>query len=248
MSPRLKAAGFPQKLANSSNRIIRPQDVQDVYARPESELRRLERAGLVRRLAKGYYLRLPDQAQGRSWTPEVEPIALGIGVAVFGRDHVCLMGPSAARLLGVLPRALATATVAVPNQHALVETSLGRVRFVKRSVEDLDRQRSSTAVTDGWVTTAEQTILDVAARPTLGDVTSSTATEIIERLSQAVDWSVVIEIAARQHRTSALARAGWIGSGVSDVPSFPKSRRPVKRMGLRATSASEPARFGIEDE
>jgi hypothetical protein len=81
------------------------------------------------------------------------------------------MGLSAARLHGVIPRALATTIVAVPRQHrpiALTDRP-AVVRFVKRGTNSLDAERIRTELGPVLVTTPEQTVLDLAHRPNLGD-------------------------------------------------------------------------------
>src|SRR5438874_12539652 len=96
------------RLTRTENRILRPRDFDDVYANPGGEFGRLARTGVLDRLAHGYYLLVPEEHRGAFWRPEVEGVALGVTVADYGRDAVALMGPSAARLLGAIPRALAT--------------------------------------------------------------------------------------------------------------------------------------------
>ena len=56
----------------------------------------------------------------------LEAAAAGIATAIYGPDDVIVMGPSAARLHGAIPRALATATIAVPSQHRESHCPTGR--------------------------------------------------------------------------------------------------------------------------
>lgn len=58
---------------------------------------------------------------GRLWLPSLEGAAAGIASTIYGADNAILMGVSAARVLGVIPRALATAVVAVPKQHRSIK-------------------------------------------------------------------------------------------------------------------------------
>ena len=51
--------------------------------------------------------------------------------------------------VGAIPRALATATVAVPRQRPALATTARRVQFVTRKVERLDAQRVVTDITAG---------------------------------------------------------------------------------------------------
>lgn len=71
--------------------------------------------GVPRRAAHGYYIVAPQEQVGRAWLPGLEAAAAGIASTIYGADRVVVMGVSAARLLGVIPRALATAVVAVPR-------------------------------------------------------------------------------------------------------------------------------------
>jgi hypothetical protein len=61
---------------------------------------------------------IPQHRLGDStWTPDLHTAALGIGQADYGTGAVALMGVTAARLHGAIPRALAVAVVAVPKQR-----------------------------------------------------------------------------------------------------------------------------------
>lgn len=243
-----RASGLPQALERRANRVVRPRDLRDVYPFPDAELRRLESRQLVTRLAHGYYLRPPDVARGTAWRPEVEAVALGVAVADYSRDDVALGGASAARYLGAIPRALSTGVVFVPKQRPALSTSAGRVCFVKRPVAGLDVQRVDTPVVAGWRTSAEQTILDLADRPTLGGIMQLTASEAIESLSSDADWSRIVELAHVQRKPSALARAAWIASGVIEGPEIPAPRRSVADRGMRAAPGADRARYRIAIE
>ncbi|WP_390624230.1 type IV toxin-antitoxin system AbiEi family antitoxin [Fodinicola feengrottensis] len=82
------------------------------------------------------------------------------------------MGISAARVHGALPRALNVAVVAVERHRNTLQLTdrKAAVLFVRRAVARLDVQRHQTELGQGWVTTVEQTLLDLIARPELGDV------------------------------------------------------------------------------
>ena len=57
-----------------------------MYRHPEVEFARLERAGLLRRVARGYYAIPPDGAPvDAAWLPTPEGTALGIGLADYPR-------------------------------------------------------------------------------------------------------------------------------------------------------------------
>lgn len=111
----------PRELAAFPLRTLRPQDAEDVYAQPRGEMRRLERRGVLHRLAHGYYVVVPQDQTGTGWMPTLEAAAAGIATADFGLANAILMGVSAARLHGAIPRAIATGVVAVPAQRAAIK-------------------------------------------------------------------------------------------------------------------------------
>ncbi len=227
------------RLARTGNRVLKPGDFQDAYANTWDEFARMTRTGVLAKLAHGYYLLVPEAERGGYWAPEIEGIALGVALADYGRDAVALMGPAAARELGAVPRALATATVAVPRQRPPLVTTAGRIQFVKRAVERLDTQRVVTEVTTGWTTTPEQTVLDLADRPLLGGITAATAEEAIRALAERCDQQAVARLARAQHKTAAWQRYCW----VMGLPA-PTTRRNIPTYGLRGVG--DPADYGLE--
>ena len=118
-------------------------------------------------MAHGYFAHIPEVSRGGEWRPEIEALALGIGQADYGKNEVALMHLSAARIHGAIPRALAVAVVAVPKRRPALETSCGRIVFVKRDVDSIKRMRIETELATGWCTSIEQTALDLANRPEL---------------------------------------------------------------------------------
>jgi hypothetical protein len=130
---------------------------------------------------------------------------MGVAQADYGRGEVALMSVSAARHHGAIPRALGVAVVAVPKQRPRLESDAGRIVFVKRDVQRLDLERVETQLTPGWVTTIEQTLLDLAARPALGDLQRLDVEEAIKVLSTRADRSLLNQLAQDQHRPAALA-------------------------------------------
>lgn len=237
----------PSQLIRRGNRILRPRDAASLYPNPRPEVARLVGRGALRRLAHGYYVAPPDDQLGDpDWRPAIEAVALGIAQADYGRDGAALMGPSAARVQGAIPRALATGLVAIPVQRPLLATAHGRVRFVKRDLARLDTVRVVTELAQGWATSAEQTILDLADRPLLGGITIDTASEAIGALALRADWSLVVALAGRQRKPAALARARWLGSAAAGraLPGK-RPRRQVPSLGLRPVSDLPAGEFGI---
>jgi hypothetical protein len=199
------ATALPPALARRDNRILRTAEAGLVYAHPRPELRRLVANGVITRVATGYYVLNPQNRLGdHHWRPAIEAVALGIGQADYRRDAVALMGVTAARHHGAIPRALATAVVAVPRQRPRLVTTAGDVVFVKRDAAKLDLERITTELTAGWVTTIEQTMLDLAARPELGGQPATEAFDAIRALNSRADADLLTELAHSQHRPSAL--------------------------------------------
>lgn len=147
--------------------VLRPKDAQGIYVQPHPEFRRWEESGVLLKVAHGYYAHIPEAARGGSWRPEIESLALGIGQADYGKNSVALMHLSAARIYGAIPRALAVAVIAVPKRRPTLETSCGRIVFVKREISLIKRMRIDTELATGWCTSIEQTVLDLANRPDL---------------------------------------------------------------------------------
>ncbi len=156
---RKHSTAVPAGLAARPLRTFRTGQAEDTYAHPGPEIARLHEHGLLHRLADGYYVVVPQDMLGRTWIPDLEAAAAGIATTIYDHDDIVVMGLSAARLHGAIPRALATAIVAVPRQHRPI-TLTDRpavVRFVKRNTAELDAERVRTELGPTLVTTPEQT-------------------------------------------------------------------------------------------
>jgi predicted transcriptional regulator of viral defense system len=189
-------------------RTFRAADAAVVYAHPAPQLRRLEQLGVLHRLAHGYYTVVPQDQISTNWMPTLEAAAAGIAAARFHPDRAPLMGVSAARLHGALPRALAVAIVAAPAQHDPI-TLLDRpasVRFVKRDMTRVDVETVPTELGRALVTSIEQTVLDLARRPAL-NVAEDQIPDALRALLPRCEPEVLEELARRQRLRSALARA-----------------------------------------
>ncbi|WP_019928614.1 type IV toxin-antitoxin system AbiEi family antitoxin [Nocardia sp. BMG111209] len=205
---------LPVDLARFQLRTVRPQDAACVYAHPRPELARLTARGLLHRVANGYYIVVPQAEVGRPWMPGLEAAAAGIGSAIYGADRAVVMGVSAARLLGAIPRALATAVIAVPRQHKPIALTdrLATVRFVRRDTELLDAERVETTLGPALVTTPEQTLLDLARRPGLGNAETDVPAAVTA-LFRDSDPQRLAELARSQRLGAALRRAeAWAGA------------------------------------
>jgi hypothetical protein len=196
----------PALLWSGPSQVLRTRDLGRRYSRPAGEARRLAVSGVLRRVAHGYWLVPPvDRVQDPHWRPEVEALALALAVADYGADTVALMGASAARALGALPRAVAVGVVAVPRQRRELTTPYGTIRFVTRDVGRLQLTRARTELADGYTTDVEQTMLDLEHRRELGGVAPADVDEAVAALSARADWDVLRELAADQ-RLGATAR------------------------------------------
>ncbi len=208
-----RSTPIPTALAQAPLRTIRPRDAAAVYAHPRTQLVRLTDRGLLHRLADGYYVVVPQGMVGRRWLPDLEAAAAGIATTIYGHDDIVVMGLSAARLHGVLPRAVASAIVAVPRRHhpvALTDRP-AVVRFVQRDTRSLDAERIPTELGPTLVTTPEQTVLDLAHRPTLGD-NESDVPDAVAALYSRSDKKRLQRLAAEQRRVASLRRAeDWAG-------------------------------------
>jgi predicted transcriptional regulator of viral defense system len=199
------AVGIPPRLARLGKAVFRPRDLADIYAHPRAEVARLAANGVVRQLATGYYTLVPaHRIADRAWRPDPQASALGVGQADYGMAAVALMGVSAARVHGAIPRSLAVAVVAVPKQRPEMEIDGARVVFARRDTQKLDLERTETELGTGWVTTVEQTLLDLAVRPKLGGISKADADEAMRALAIRADWATVETLAQKQHRPGAL--------------------------------------------
>ncbi|MCX8553860.1 hypothetical protein OS121_01925 [Mycolicibacterium mucogenicum] len=206
---------IPAALAQVPLRTIRPRDATAVYPHPRPQLARLTEHGLLHRLADGYYVVVPQDMVGRPWIPGLEAAAAGIGTAIYGADEIVVMGISAARLHGAIPRALASAIIAVPHQHRPIALSdrPAIVRFVKRQTAEIDAELIRTELGPTLVATPEQTVLDLARRPSLGDAEPDVRTALAALYARS-DKNRLRELATGQRRLASLRRAeAWVHAG-----------------------------------
>lgn len=204
--------GLPTAMTRAPLRTFRPRDLAEVYAQPSEALHRLAGQGRVRRVAHGYYVAVPDD-ENDLWWPAVEDVAAGVATAIFGERVPVLMHLTAARLHGAVPRALAVAVVAVPEQHEpvrLLGTRAGTVRFVRREVAQLDAVLRRLELGPALVTTPEQTVLDLARRPRLVGLEGEAA-DAVRQLLPRCDRDRLQRLAAEQRMRATLARV--LGSG-----------------------------------
>lgn len=207
------AVGVPSALGRRPLRALRPADAAAVYAHPRQQLARLERAGVLHRIANGHYVVVPHEHVGRPWLPSLEAAAASISVSDVGIEHTVVMGVSAARLHHAIPRALGVAVVAVPRQRARLRLRdrHADVVFVQRDVTRLAAELMGTDLGRVLVATPEQTVLDLAHRPTLGG-SDSVARDAARALLPRCDPAELDRIAGEQRFGAARRRLdAWVG-------------------------------------
>ncbi|MCZ6663039.1 MAG: hypothetical protein O6951_08980 [Actinobacteria bacterium] len=201
-------------------------------------------------LAHGYYAVPPSEWIGDpAWVPEIEAVALGVAAADHQSGRVAIVGISAARVLGFLPRALAAAVVAVPVRRRYLATRVGQVHFWQREVEQLETQVWRSELGQGRVSTVEQALLDVADRPERAGVTIGTAQEALHNLALAANWDRALTLARSQEAAPSYRRVRWFADAiVPDAPFIKRPRHHITSRGLRPIEPTDRARFGIRDD
>ncbi|HJQ45562.1 MAG TPA: hypothetical protein VJ870_04435 [Amycolatopsis sp.] len=186
-------------------RVAALQEAGDIPADPGYA--RLAAGGVLHRVAPGYYAILRSEHIGSDWVPDVEAVSWGIAAADDGPRSVALMGLSAARVHGTLADAIDVAVVATTRNRPTLRLTdrTATVSFVRRDPDRLKIERYSGALGSGWVTTVEQTLLDLAAYPQLGgrpDLAEDGITGLIDK----ADPHVLYSLAGAQRRLGALDR------------------------------------------
>ena len=207
-----RASGLPAPLARTPFGVIRPADAQTVYARPRQEFQRLTDRGVLHKLSTGHYATVPQHSHDRTWRPSLEASAYGIAAADYGAQGAILMGLSAARLHGAIPRALAIAVIAIDRNrpNLTLADRDATVLFVRRDTRALDAEMVNTDLGTALVTTIEQTLLDLAHRPDLGGVPDE-AQAAVRALWPRADADKLEQIAAERRLRTALRRAHtWV--------------------------------------
>lgn len=201
--------GALRDVARAPLRAARPVNLADQYVNPRALLRHHAAKGDLIRLAPGYYMAPPDD-QPVAWRPTIETATAAIATAAYPGEDVVLMGLTAARIHGALPRAIGVGIVAVPRQHAPIGLDDGgQAIFVARDTDRLDAVRMPVETGRVLVTTVEQTVLDLARRPNLGGLELE-ARDAIVNLMPRVDNDHLLELAGEQNfvrRAAALLKA-----------------------------------------
>lgn len=184
-------------------KTVRAKALKGVYAHPNKGLLDLVRRGAVHKLAYGYYCLVPPEENPQTWMPALEAAAAGVATAIWGEGVPVLMGESAARVHGALPRALGEAVVAVPAKQDRIRMTdrEATIRFVIRDVYSLDAIRVETELGRTLATSAAQTALDLARDPQILHKPDLVAT--VKALLARAPADEIVEIAASQGRTQA---------------------------------------------
>jgi hypothetical protein len=150
-----RRTGLPVEFAQAPMRTVRTAHAAAVYAHPGTQMVRLDRLGLLHKVAVGYYVVVPQEHVGTDWRPTIEAAAAGVATATLGAGRAVLMGVSAARLHHVVPRALGMAIVAVPDDRrdVVLRDRDGLVHFVQRNTDVLDAELMTTDLGPCLVTT-----------------------------------------------------------------------------------------------
>ncbi|WP_158374342.1 type IV toxin-antitoxin system AbiEi family antitoxin [Cellulosimicrobium cellulans] len=196
-------------VAAAPSRTVRPSDLAPFYTNPRAGVQDLERRGWLHRLAYGYYCGVPLDADPATWRPSLEAAAAAVARTPAEVDEPVLMGLTAARVHGAVPRALGTAWVAVTAARRPLRLADrdAEVRFVRRSVATLDAERVVLDLGAVLVTTPEQTLLDLA-RPATADPEH---VAVARALSPLADQAVLADLATRTRAGAALDRVRrWV--------------------------------------
>ncbi len=170
---------------------------------------------MLHRIANGHYVVVPHEHVGTAWLPSLEAAAAAISVSDVGLEQTVVMGVSAARLHHAIPRALGRAVVAVPRQRAALRLRDrdAHVVFVRRDVARLAAELVGTDLGRVLVTTPEQTVLDLAHRPTLG-TSEQVARDAARALLSRCEPAELDRIAGQQRLGATLRRLDdWVGRG-----------------------------------
>ncbi|MFC7486708.1 type IV toxin-antitoxin system AbiEi family antitoxin [Knoellia sp. CPCC 206453] len=206
-----RQTGLPAELAQAPLRTVRARDVT-VYKHVRPQLARLTQAGLLHRLANGYFTVVPQDRVGAEWMPTLEAAAAGVAAADFGARGFALMGISAARVHHALPRAVGVALVAAPRRRGPVHMTDRNavVRFLIRDVAAMEVELTETEMGRCLITTPEQTLLDLAHRPDR-DALDEDVEAAMRALAARCDAALLAEIAANQRLGRALDRVRRAG-------------------------------------
>lgn len=138
--------------------------------------------------------------------PELEAVALGAGVGRGGGSGG-VDGVERGAGPRRFPRAVGVAVLAMARHRPVLQLTDrdAVVLFVRRNLVGLDLQRHQTEPGEGWVTSIEQTVVDLAARPDLGAMPQA-ALAAVAALVPRADPELLEELVAGHHRRPSVRR------------------------------------------
>ncbi|MEZ5084898.1 MAG: type IV toxin-antitoxin system AbiEi family antitoxin [Tessaracoccus sp.] len=196
------ALAVPEQIAGAPLRTVRPLMLREIYANPEKEVVRMRRSGRLVRIAPGTYTAKPDTIPpDTAWFPDFEEAAMAYATGQYGPRIPVLFGIGAARFHHAIPRAIAVTVIAVPEPHqAVTLANGGKVIFTTTDVNKLDARRERGELGTFLVTTKEQTLIDLIARPQLGGLPGE-ATAAAQALIPKVDQDRLDELLTTRPHT-----------------------------------------------
>jgi predicted transcriptional regulator of viral defense system len=191
-------------------RAVKVVSLQEIPGEPmpaDPSFAQLLRRGLLHRVAAGYYALVPGDKLDQEWQPKLEAAAWAIAAADDGPRSVSLMGLSAAKSHGAISSSPTTGVIATtrPRPPVKLTDREASVIFVRRDPAKLRIKRHLTDLGQGWITTVEQTLLDLATYPKLGGHPEE-ARNAIRGLVDKADPHVLASLATAQRRQGALDR------------------------------------------
>ena len=192
-------------LAKADDYILRQRDFAS--ASVHDDFKRFVNAGVILRVCRGAYVRVPEahRQPNVTWRPPLERVALGLAAVEFGDQAVALVGPSAARAHGVIPRALPIATVSYPSTRPRdISTVCGTVRTYRRRVDQMDVVHHDNDLIRGQVTSVEMTMLDLASAAPKWPIGDADRMLAVRLLAARSNWEVATEIAEQYRKKASL--------------------------------------------
>lgn len=174
-------------------------------------LDRLTEQGAVKRLTHGIYTVPPDGQDARRWKPPIEEAGIAVAVARFGARQAAMTDITAARHWAAVPRAVGTATIAVPRAGyaPVILDDGGTVRFIPRKLDELDLVLEQIGPGNALVTTPAQTLFDLLMKPGRADMHDE-AIHAAENLRPRVKATDLQDIVDRARRVNDRVRTALI--------------------------------------
>ncbi len=211
-------------LGSATWRKARAEVVPPGYA-PDECLRRLAKAGRVRRIGRGLYVVID---------PVRETPAIALASALFADETHYVTTDAALAFHGAIDQPIRQIAVVLSRSRRPIDIGPALVRPVKIRSDLLTAAQAYNTTTDGFkirVATREQAVVDALAEPAwmvygdlLAEVLASSSEEEIERAAAA----------ASARSTAAAQRLGYLLEDANQsVPDSLASLRPMRAVRLR---------------